>query len=264
VKAALGLALVSALAAGSAGCRGQPSPTIFIDPALAVLVPPDTTMLAGIRMQRVQATPFYDSVESAPRVRDFRSRIGLAKESDIWEYLIASNGSRWIALLRGKFTAMGLEPRVDKPGARRESYNGVPVIGDDKGAIAFLNPTTAIAGPFESVLRALELRNNNSGIPEELRKLTEQIPANNEAWFVSTGPVPAFLPAANLRLGRGGFDPRKRDIDILIEAESESAAKSFAEALNGRAERTRVTAKGPAPAHVIDWMLGKSSVPAGR
>ena len=77
--------------------------------------------------------------------------------------LIAYNGADWLALMRGKFAEMGMEPRLDKPGARRVSYNGVTIIGDEVGAMAFLNPTTALAGRYEVVLRALEQRNNNTG-----------------------------------------------------------------------------------------------------
>lgn len=257
VKLASAVVLLALLI--TAGCRPQPSPTVFLDPALAVLVPADTTLLIGIRMQHLQATPAYQQVRTSPRLRQFQTNTGLSDISDIWEYLIASNGSSWVALLRGKFTEMGMEPRVNKPNARRESYKGVSVIGDDKGSIAFLNPTTAIAGPQMAVLDALERRNNNSGIPEGLRKLAEAIPAENEAWFVSTGPLFGIASIERIRFGRGGFDPHSMALDVLIDAESEDDAKSIAQALNGHVNGTQVNARGQAPEHVLDWMLGRNN-----
>jgi hypothetical protein len=259
------LIIALALCVFCGGCRQQPSPTVFIDPGLAVLVPADTTLLYGIRMQRIRDTDVSDELQNSPRLKDFKEKIGLVAESDIWECLIASNGADSVALLRGKFTEMGMEPRINKPSATRENYNGVPIVGDENGAVAFLNPTTAIAGPFDTVLQALERRNTNSGVPDTLLSLAKQIPSVNEAWFTSSGPAPGFLPSARIKVGRGGFDPRTGKLDIMVEAESEGAARSIAESVNGHIEGTRVTATGPAPAHIIDWMLGKKSrVPATR
>ncbi len=259
---------VSALVLGLGvitSCRRQPSPTVFLDPALAVLVPPDTTMLAGIRMQRIRATPFSEELKNSPRLSEFQSSMGLVGESDIWEILIASNDSQWVALLRGKFTEMGMEPRIEKPSARRENFNGIPIVGDEKGAVAFLNPTTAIAGSFDAVLQTVERRNANSGVPESLRKLTDEIPSTNYAWFTSVGPVPSFLPVSKIKTARAGFDPQTRILDLMVEAESAGAAKSTGDTIGGSVEGTRVTFQGPARANLIDWMLGRSSrAPATR
>ncbi len=123
-------------------------------------------------MQRLKATSFYNSVVAGSPLRlEFRKTSGLTDDSDVWEYLIAYNGQDWLALMRGKFAEMGMEPRLDKPTARRISYNGVTIIGDDAGAVAFLNPTTAMAGRYEMILRTLDERNSNTGVPLPLEKL---------------------------------------------------------------------------------------------
>jgi hypothetical protein len=238
-------------------CRRQPAPTVFLDPALAVLVPSDTKLLAGIRMQRLKATPLYESVIlKSPRRLEFRKVSGLADDSEVWEYLIAYNGSDWLALMRGKFAEMGMEPRVDKPTARRVSYNGVTIIGDDQGAVAFLNPTTALAGRYEVVLRALEERNSNSGVPLALEKLALKIPAVNDLWFVSVGPAPGFFPVEHLKTATAGLNPKTRELNMRIEADSQDAAESIATAVNGRAEGDRVVISGPATKGVLDWIFG--------
>jgi hypothetical protein len=251
------LRLAVALIAFCTACQRQPSPTVFLDPALAVLVPRDTTLLAGIRMQRVRATPFYESlVVKSPRRLEFRKISGLADDSDVWEYLVAYNGTDWLTLMRGKFAEMGMEPRLDKPSARRVYYNGVTIIGDEEGAMAFLNPTTALAGRYEVVLRALEQRNDNAGVPIALEKLALKIPAANDIWFASVGPAPSFLPVQHLKNATAGLNPKTRELELHIEADSPSAAQSIADTVNGRTEDNRVSFTGTVPKRVLDWILG--------
>jgi hypothetical protein len=241
-----------------AACRPQPSPTVFLDPGLSVLVPRDTTFLAGIRMQRVRATPFYESyVLKSPRRLEFRKTSGLADDSDVWEYLIAYNGTDWLALMRGKFAEMGMEPRLDKPSARRVSYEGVTIIGDDTGAVAFLNPTTALAGRYEVVLRALQDRNTNSGVPSALEKLALTIPAVNDIWFASTGPAPSFFPVQRVKQATGGLNPKTRELDMRIEADSVESARSIGGVTRGTVEGNRVVVAGPVPQNVLEWILGR-------
>lgn len=250
--ACLGIAILG-------GCRKQPSETVFLDPALAVLVPADTTLLAGIRMQRVRATPFYDAaVANAPRLAEFRKSAGLMDDSDVWEYLIASNGREWIALLRGKFTEMGMEPRVNKPSGQRLTFEGVSILGDEDGAIAFLNPTTAIAGKLTAVKHAVEQRNHNSGVPEGLVSLASQIPSHYEAWLVSTGPLPAIFGRDTVRSARVAFDPRSKELDLLVEANSGALTSTIpGSQLPGSQLKDGLTSyRGPAPAEILDWMLG--------
>jgi hypothetical protein len=124
-------------------------------------------------MQRLRSTSFYAEVaKETPRLARFRDDVGLQDDADVWEYLIASNGSDWVALMRGKFSEMGMEPRSKKTDAMRISHKGVSVIGYERGAVAFLNPTTAIAGPFDAVKKALDERNSNTGVPDPIRRRT--------------------------------------------------------------------------------------------
>jgi len=223
------------------GCRRSPSPTVFLDPALAVLVPRDTTMLAGIRMQRLRSTSFYSEyVANSPRLLQFRENSGLQRDADVWEYLIASNGSNWIALMRGKFSEMGMEPRSTKSDALRITYRGANVVGDERGAIAFLNPTTAIAGPLESVKKTLDERNWNNGVPETLQQLTREIPSTNEAWLVSSGPAPPFVKSRPFDALRAAINAQMRTYEERIKANRQESTRS-----------------GPIPADVLAWVLGK-------
>ena len=68
-----------------------------------------------------------------------------------------------------KILRNGNGTRSKKTGAMRISHKGVSVIGDERGAVAFLNPTTAIAGPVNAIKKALDERNSNTGVPDAAR-----------------------------------------------------------------------------------------------
>jgi len=130
---------------------------------------------------------------------------------------------------------------LDKPGASRISHNGVTVLGDERGAVAFLNPTTAIAGKIDDVIRTLDLRNNNTGFPAAIEKLTSQIPAKYEIWFASSGTAPEFVDADRVRFAFGGVNLATRTYDLTVDADRGSSKVEAA----------------PVPQSVVDWILGK-------
>jgi hypothetical protein len=217
------IAVILSLAAGVVSCRRAPAPSVFLDPALAVLIPSDTTFVAGVRLQKLRANAGVDALLSrSPRLLQFRKNMGLPPDSDIWEFLVTSNGTGWLALMRGKFTEMGMEPHLDKPGAARLTHGGITVLGDERGAVAFLNPTTAIAGRIDDVIRALDQRNDNTGVPATLEKLVNRIPGKYELWFASSGSVPDFVEAKGVRAARGGLNLATRTYDLVVEADSGS------------------------------------------
>ena len=169
------------------GCNRQPNPKVFIDPALAVLVPPDTIALAGVRMEQLAKTPFYKEWVEKRRltfVEDFRRRTGLDPTKDIWELLVTSDGKSGLALVRGRFSEHGREPKLDLEGARRFSHKGYTLIGNDETAVVFLNPTTAAAGRTPDLHRLVDRRNEVTGLPPALESRARAMPSTNQAWFV--------------------------------------------------------------------------------
>jgi hypothetical protein len=177
------------------GCRREGPSNVFLDPALAVLVPPDTIMLAGVRMQQLAQTPLYrDWIEKrrVPALEEFRRRTGLDPAKDVWELLAASDGKGGLVLVRGRFAAQGQEPKLDLEGARRFSYKGYTLIGSDEHAVLFLNPTTAATGRTQELQRLVDQRSNITGLPPALDARVKAIPSSNQAWFVANvaGQVP--------------------------------------------------------------------------
>jgi len=183
------LVLVSLAAAG---CRSADTGSVRVDPALAALVPDDAVFLAGVRMEAVRATPLYRKwVADKPRplVDEFAKETGLDLRKDLWELLLASDGKDTLAMARGKFAPQGLEPRLQRGGARRMPYKGYTLIGDENAVVAFMNTTTAVAGPAKAIRSLIDQRNRSDrGTAKALLAKVNTIPAQNQIWAVSVGP----------------------------------------------------------------------------
>jgi hypothetical protein len=232
------------------GCNRQPSSNVFIDPALAVLVPPDTIALAGVRMNQLAKTPFYrDWVEKRRLtfVEDFRRRTGLDPTKDLWELLITSDGKSGLVLVRGRFAEHGREPKLDLEGARRFSYKSYTLIGNDETAVVFLNPTTAAAGRTPDLHRLIDRRHEVTGLPPALESRARAMSSTNQAWFVMNvaGQLPASLGAeapgmlaglarmaGNVEFVSGAVDLRQAfRANVTAEAGTEQEAEQIRGAL---------------------------------
>src|SRR4029079_10482943 len=122
------------------GCVKTP-PGPRIDPALASLIPPDTILLAGARLEALEKTPIYLNhlaKRAMPLIDDFPKQIGLdVRRQDLWELLLISDGKQSVVLGHGKF-ANEAEPRIDRPGATRFGYKGYNLVGDERQAVLLI------------------------------------------------------------------------------------------------------------------------------
>ncbi|HUS05828.1 MAG TPA: hypothetical protein VMZ52_06020 [Bryobacteraceae bacterium] len=182
-------------------CHKKPSPTVLVDPALAMLVSPDTVLLAGIRMEPLRSTPLYQRLitgRTPARLEGFIRDTGLDPRKDIWEFLIAHNGKDAVVMARGKFAEMGLEPRLNREGAVRMQYKGYTLLGDAKNAVAFMNSSTAVAGPSSAVRSIIDMRNAaQGGIPAVFAEKIKSISSANQLWVA--GNIHGRLPMLDFR-----------------------------------------------------------------
>ncbi len=171
-----------------AGCRKPLSPSVPIDPALALLVPSDTLFLAGVRLEPIRKTPLYKRYATPenmpPQLEQFIKETGLDPRKDLWEFLFVNDGKDTVAMVRGTFSEMGLEPRLEREGAKRTAYKGFTFIGDEKTAVAFINSSTAVAGRPQNLERIIDKRQQGVGIPKPLLDRISTISRENQAWFV--------------------------------------------------------------------------------
>ena len=181
------------------GCGSAQTRSVRIDPALALLVPADTILLAGIRMEDLRATPFYKKSvgqRSLPVLDSLAKETGLDPRKDIWELLFASDGTKTAILARGQFSSQGLEPRLERQGATRAPYKGYTLIGNEQGAVVFMNATTAVAGRPATVRAIIDQRGRSTGLPPALKQKISAIPAGNQVWLVANGGFGELAKAA--------------------------------------------------------------------
>src|SRR5712691_3920812 len=114
-------------------CRAKPAGGVKVDPALVTLVPADTVLLVGTRVEALEKTPVYQKYladRQVLQIEDFAMQTGIDPRKDLRELLFVSNGKQGVLLGRGKF-ANQAEPHV---------------IGNAQTAVAFINSSTAAVG----------------------------------------------------------------------------------------------------------------------
>jgi hypothetical protein len=225
-RLALPLALLFA-----ASCS-HPRQAVFIDPALATLTPPDTTLLVGARLDKLRESATYQRHFADlrfPALDRFVQETGLDPKKDLWEILYASNGSNSVLMTRGRFSPADLEPRIQREGVTRTSYRGYTLIGDDNSSIFFMNQSTALAGSTPALMRIIDRQNGglSYGIPGSLMDLVRTLPRDSQFWAVFTGntarlPVPDSSNLGNLN-------------SLLRTVASGTLAADFRQGLNARA-----------------------------
>ncbi len=174
------------------GCGPHRPTHVSIDPALATLVPADTVALAGLRLDRLRQTRFYQPLLAAGPsggLGSFLKQAGLDLNSELWEALIAFDGKDVAVMLRGKFSATGMEPKLERAGARRLPYKGYTLIGDEQLAVTFLNPSTALAARAAIVRSILDHRSDSNGVPKRLAERLVTIEPEIQIWAVAAGGI---------------------------------------------------------------------------
>jgi len=160
-----------------------------VDAAIAPLIPGDTVVLAGLRLDRLEDTPFYARYVQGQRLKDldnFKEKTGIDPTKDIWELVYAASPGRTLMFIRGKFGGeFGMEPNFAAPGLQRMSYKGYYILYKDAGGVLFLNSGVAVAGNIPELRAVVDNRDKKSETPpEDLLDLVKTLPADH-AWLVS-------------------------------------------------------------------------------
>jgi hypothetical protein len=234
-------------------CRPKPSATVVIDPALITLIPADTILLAGVRMEPIKSTEIYKryvASQKLPMLDEFTRKTGLDPRKDLWEFLVAANGKDMLVMARGHFSEMGLEPRLAIEGAQRFSYKGFEMLGDEaSSAVVFINSSTAVAGPTAALRHLVDARTRpDSGAPRWLLDRVNAVPSSNQIWVVGSvaGQLEKMVPKPSAQTMNFGqfLDSLKlltaqidlqNGIDIHAEGlcENEAGAKRLNDAMRG-------------------------------
>lgn len=171
-------------------CTPQKRSAVFIDPSLEMLVPPDTIFIVGANVDKIKDTPVYrkllKDVELAS-LDDFTKKTGIDPRKDLWQVISVSNGKTALLLARGKFSTE-MEPRLESEGAQRIGYKGYTLLGNEHGAVVFMNTSTAVAGSTDQLRLLIDRRNQSGGgLPPALRAQIDALSPNDEIWAATVG-----------------------------------------------------------------------------
>ncbi|HEV2201767.1 MAG TPA: hypothetical protein VGR73_18255 [Bryobacteraceae bacterium] len=188
-----------------AACSAPRPPTrVFIDPGLAPLIPPDTTVLAGVRVDLLAKHPAFAILASQRAIRRFTEITKIDPAKSLWQVLFVSNGHASLLLGRGKFANELMAPDVSRYGAAggRFDYKGLSMIGSEQDAMMFINSTTTVIGPAPALRALVDERPLMHDVPQRFAPLLAAIPLESEVWGAyAGGPVDLDFPGnlANLR-----------------------------------------------------------------
>lgn len=252
------------------GCHSADIPRSRIDPQLTIMIPPDTVMLAGVRMDDVRPTPLYRKLveqRRLPQVDAFAKETGFDPRKDVRELLVASDGKDTVLMARGNFNVRAFE------GVKKSAYRGYTLFTRTErgveGGVALLDGSTAVAGPLRVVKKAIDqYKSGNQNPAAALVARAQQIPASNQFWSVSSGlgnmiessvpltgnaanigkifrPLENTTVAADLRKGLNGF--------ATGLCKTEQDAKNLGDAARGLVGLARLSAPDNQPELLRLW-----------
>jgi len=185
-----------------AGCK-QEATRQRVDPALAPLIPPDTTMLFGARLDHLKKTSAWDQffpAQGSIALESLKKQTGLDIRTTTHEVVYCSGGKHRVALIRGKFvdggiTNAGLEPELKIEGAQKFPYKGFSLVGKEEEAVTFFNSSVAAVGRASALRQIIDNRELKNSIPMGLLAMVDALPPEAHFYVVSNRPE---LPAGGI------------------------------------------------------------------
>ncbi len=186
-----------------AGCSPIPKETsVFIDPQFASLVPADTTLLVGLRVENLVKTSLYLKYLSGGKI-SIIDRIargtGINPEKSLWNLLFVSTGKQSFVLGRGKFADELMAPDFSNKGVHRFGYRGFTLFGDEQQAMLMVNSSTIAIADTPTLRWLVDQRSSLTGLPEHLNALTKEIPRQTQFWGAYLGGAIDLPLAGNLQ-----------------------------------------------------------------
>lgn len=176
-------------------CSHAPVAGPKIDPALSMVIPADTVLLVGTRLEAIEKTDVYKKYlanRSIPQLDAFAKETRVDPRKELWELLYISNGKQGALLGRGKFSDDG-EPRMPKGGLNRFSYKGYNFIGDERTAVLLLSPTSVGFGDTPELRAFIDAKEKSTGPAPAMAELLKDIPPDSQVWAAYRGG-PIQLP----------------------------------------------------------------------
>ena len=173
-------------------CQSGQRAGAFIDPAFRPLIPPDSQVLAGVRLEKLRSTDLYKKYRAElplAMLNQFKEKTGLDPEHDIREVLVMGSQADMVVLATGHFDAGGLEAKLDGLAAKPLIYKGHTLAGDDHYAVTILSRGVLAAGSAASLRGLIDRRDQPVEIPAALAAGLARVPGNAQLWVVAGGAI---------------------------------------------------------------------------
>jgi hypothetical protein len=175
-------------------CSRQASSGIVVNNAFKPLIRPETSVLAGISLDKLKTTPLYQRHEKEldfPLLDASVQRLGFDPRRDVTDLLFASDGKTEVLMAQGHFQPKAIEAKLQASGLQRRTYKGFTLLGDNRNTLAFLKGGILLAGSPEAVQADLDFGESGAGeVPEELQERLRTLPKNDQVWIVSRKGLP--------------------------------------------------------------------------
>lgn len=171
------------------GCTSAPPAGPRIDPALAGLIPQDTVLLAGTRLEALKKAPVYQKFlahRSLPQIDEFATRTGIDPQKDLWELLYVSNGKTGAVLGHGMFSDEG-EPKLQQRGDNRFGYKGFNFVGNERTAILLISQTVLAMGDTDELRAMVDAHEKSAGPPPAMAALLARMSSTAQLWAAYGG-----------------------------------------------------------------------------
>jgi hypothetical protein len=211
------------------------------DAGLLSLAMPDARAMGGINVEQVRLSPFgqylmAQIVEQDVGLEALINATGFDPRRDLREILVVWNseagGKSGVMMARGTFDVARIVEAALSQGQKVEAYKGVEIVGDPKGALAFVDSTLVVSGPGVSLRAAIDRRSAAVGIGADLAAQVNQLSTTEDAWFVTLVP-PAHLQemGATLNKVQQGSGGVKFGANVVLTAQTISQTDKDAAAL---------------------------------
>ncbi len=167
---------------------------LHADAVLQKYVPTDTTMLAGVEVEKVEQSPLYQRLQgqlNPEHVNEVVQQLGFDPRKDVTAVLIASNGRETVALARGKFPVQQLEAKFEQDHMARSKYKGHEFFADGRRAVVFLRKDVMAAADIATVKGLLDqTAEGHGGISPALQDRLAHLRKDATVWVVSDHGLP--------------------------------------------------------------------------
>ncbi|MBI4909871.1 MAG: hypothetical protein HY820_40005 [Acidobacteria bacterium] len=181
-------------------CKTDGGKGVVLEASLEKLIPNDTVILTGVRMETLKNTPLFQRLEKQQKITaldDFVRQTHLDPRKDLREIVVASTGKEVVAIARVDLAdPANLEKLLEEKGARRVAAGKYTLMATaDQNAVCFVGNKLAIAGRLDLVQQLVQGQAGDDQKKRAVLNRVAKLPDEKQIWAVAVGGFsPVKLP----------------------------------------------------------------------